>query len=124
MTPMFSFTCADLDMTYEAVYQELAAILEVETTEAVKAFAPDDAVARVRYHRRQASRRTIQAQLATKLGIDASHVYAAVGEEGARILLEALEARETTSEPRWSITTHPAAPVAPELSELEDAMAR
>jgi hypothetical protein len=121
MPKLLTFICPELDLSYEAVYQELASCLEIDLETAVERFAPDDAAARVRYHRRQTRRRSVQAELAEALGIDPAAVFAACGEEGARILLEALRAK-----PRWSIaTTRADAPAAvPLLDEIEDAMAR
>jgi uncharacterized protein (DUF2342 family) len=118
MPQLLSFVCAELNQPYEAVYTELAQFLEIDIESAVKRFAPDDAVARVRYHRRQLSRRGVQQQLADLLGIDSAPVFAAVSDEGARILLDALQAKKTLT-----LTTRVADE--PELlSELEDAMAR
>lgn len=113
MSRFMSFVCPDLNTTYEAIYLELAVHLELDLEETVARFAPDDAVARVRYFRRQASRRGVQQQLADRLGIDAGPVFAACTEEGARILLEALQARQdalmTANTPgRWSVTTRAA----------------
>ena len=115
MPTMLSFTCPELAMTYEAIYAELAGYLEITPHQAASGFAPDDAVARVRYHRRQAGRRGVQSELARALGIDEGVVYAAVGEEGARLLLEAMQA------PRWSITTRRAAPEGAHPAEAESA---
>lgn len=112
------FECPDLGITFEAVYQELADHLEMELEEVFLRFDPDAAAARVRYHRRQALRRGVQVELAEAMGIDAAAVYAACGEEGARILLEALRAKAA-----WTVTTHPASDLAL-IDELEDAMAR
>ena len=118
MPQLLSFVCAELNQPYEAVYTELARFLEMDIESAVKRFPPDDAVARVRYHRRQTVRRGVQQELAELLGIEAAPVFAAVSDEGARILLDALQAKKTLE-----ITTHVVE--APELiSELEDAMAR
>lgn len=100
------------------IYDELAAYLEMDLDAIAARFSLEEAEARIRYHRRQASRRSVQAELAEAMGIDAEAVFAACGEEGARILLQALRAK-----PRLSITTHPAAPTSL-LDELEDAMAR
>ncbi|MDB5099266.1 MAG: hypothetical protein JWM80_3687 [Cyanobacteria bacterium RYN_339] len=116
MNRMFSFRCAELGMSYEDVYMELAGYLELELTEAAVRFAPDDAVARVRYFRRQATRRGQQLALAQELGIDAGAVFSACGEEGARILLAALRAK-----PRLTITTRAAEQL---IDPLTDAMAR
>jgi hypothetical protein len=119
MNRMFSFVCAELDQSYEAVYTELAAYLELDLQEAALRFAPDDAVARVRYFRRQATRRSRQVELAEELGIDAEAVFAACGEEGARILLEAVRARRTVT-----ITTCVAAAPTELIDPLTDLMAR
>lgn len=115
MAQLLSFVCAELNQPYEAVYSELARFLELDIESAVKRFAPDDAVARVRYHRRQQLRRGVQQELAELLGIDAAPVFAAVSDEGARILLDALQARKGSRHVLGE----------PELiSELEDAIAR
>ncbi len=111
---MLTFTHIDMN----PVYDELAAFLEMDVEAIAARFSPEEAEARVRYHRRQASRRSVQAELAEAMGIQAEAVFAACGEEGARILLEALRAK-----PRLMITTHPAAPTSL-ISEIEDAMAR
>lgn len=121
MPQLLSFICAELNTPYEAVYAELAGHLELDLEATVKRFAPDDAVARVRYHRRQATRRSVQTQLAELLGIDAAPVFAACSDDGARILLDALLAARS---PVLNITTRMAEPEDRLLSELEDAMAR
>jgi hypothetical protein len=122
MAHLLSFICAELNSPYEEVYAELANHLEMDLEATVKRFAPDDAVARVRYHRRQASRRGVQNQLAELLGIDAAPVFAACSEEGARILLDALKAK---SNPALTLTTRVASPEDVQLlDELQDAMAR
>jgi hypothetical protein len=122
MAQLLSFICAELNTPYEEVYAELASHLEMDLEATVKRFAPDDAVARVRYHRRQASRRSVQSQLAELLGIDAEPVFAACSEEGARILLDALGGAPAPH--TLTITTSAAMPTVRLLDELEDAMAR
>lgn len=121
MPQLLSFVCAELNMPYEAVYTELASHLEMDLEATVKRFAPDDAVSRVRYHRRQAARRGVQQQLADLLGLDSAPVFAACSEEGARILLDALMARRP--QPTLTIETRLAEEPAM-ISELEDLMAR
>ena len=53
----------------------------------------DDAVSRIKYHRRQAGRRAVFQDLADEMGIDAQTVFSAVSADGARMLLEALQAK-------------------------------
>ncbi|MEB3223763.1 MAG: hypothetical protein VKS61_16940 [Candidatus Sericytochromatia bacterium] len=115
-----TFVCPELDMTYEAVYHELASYLEIDVEEAGCRFAPDDAVARVRYHRRQRQRQHIQRDLADILAIPLEDVYAAVTEEGARLLLESLRARDARRAPGWELTVREGAPLegAAELVEV------
>lgn len=120
MPQLLSFTCAELNAPYERVYEELAARLELDVETTVKRFAPDDAVARVRYHRRQETRRGVQQQLAELLDLDAATVFAACSEEGARLLMDALVAKRR---PTLTLTTRPAQEVEL-LGELEDLMAR
>ena len=93
MPKLMTFVCPELDATYEEVYRELALHLEMPVSEATKRFTPDDAVARLKYHRRQASRRAVFTELATELGIDAATVFAAVSADGAAILLDAIRER-------------------------------
>ncbi|MEB3197979.1 MAG: hypothetical protein VKP62_12325 [Candidatus Sericytochromatia bacterium] len=106
MPQFLTFVCPELDTTYDAVYSELARYLEMEPEEAMERFAPDDAVARVRYHRRQHQRRHVQLDLAEVLGISPADVFAAVNDEGARILLSALNAKKAQSS-GWEITVSP-----------------
>lgn len=93
MPKMLSFVCPELDVTYDQVYQELALMLEMSVDEAVKTISPDDAVARLKYHRRQAGRRAVFTELATELGVDATTVFAACSVDGAQILLDAIRAK-------------------------------
>lgn len=93
MPKLLSFVCPELDVTYDQVYQELAMMLEVPVDEAVKRFSPDDAVARLKYHRRQAGRRAVFTELANELGVDATTVFAACSVDGAQILLDAIRAK-------------------------------
>ena len=93
MPKMLSFVCPELDVTYDEVYNELAMMLEVPVDEAVKRFSPDDAVARLKYHRRQAGRRAVFTDLAVELGVDATTVFAACSVDGAQILLDAIRAK-------------------------------
>lgn len=120
MPRLMTFTCPELDVPYEAVYQELAAYLEIDVEEAVRRFLPDDAVARVRYHRRQRARRTVQQDLAEALGVDPAAVYAACGDDGARILLDALRAKAAGATWELSVT----AAKTPLIDELEDRICR
>jgi thymidine kinase len=109
MPQFLTFVCPELDTTYEAVYHELAGYLEMDVDDALVRFAPDDAVARVRYHRRQQQRRHIQVDLAEFLGISVEDVFSAVSDDGARILLTALQARRSAGA-GWEITVRPAEP--------------
>jgi hypothetical protein len=93
MRNMLTFTCPELDCTYEAVYRELALHLELGVQETIDSFQPDDAVARLKYHRRQARRREVFQELANELGIDATTVFAACNVDGAQLLLEAVRER-------------------------------
>jgi hypothetical protein len=93
MTKLMTFVCPELDVTYDEVYRELAQHLEMPLEDTVKRFTPDDALARLKYHRRQASRRAVFQELATEMGLDATTVFAAVSADGARILLDALRAK-------------------------------
>lgn len=92
MRNMMTFVCPELDLTYAEIYAELAQALEM-TPEEVLELSPDDAVARLRYHRRQASRRAVFTELAEMLGVDTMTVFSAVSAEGARILLDAVRER-------------------------------
>ena len=121
MAQLLSFVCAELNAPYEQVYAELAAHLDLDIESTIKKFAPDDAVARVRYHRRQASRRSTQLQLAELLGVDAEVVFQAVTEEGAKILMDAMTGPR---KPVVTITTRPALAPAELIDEMEDLMAR
>lgn len=93
MPKLMSFVCPELDATYDEVYRELALHLEMPVAETIKRHQPDDAVARLKYHRRQASRRAVFTELATELGIDAATVFAAVSADGAHMLLTAMRER-------------------------------
>lgn len=93
MRNMMTFVCPELDLTYDEVYTELAQVLEVTREEAARQFSPDDAVSKLRYHRRQANRRAVFTELADELGVDSMTVFSAVSAEGARILLDAVRAK-------------------------------
>lgn len=97
MRKLLSFICPELDVTYEEVYKELAQWLEITFEEAVVGFGPDDAVSRLRYHRREAGRRAVFQELADALGVDATTTFAACSPEGARILLDAINARRAVA---------------------------
>lgn len=123
MPRFMTFVCPELDTPYEAVYQELASYLEIDVETAARRFPPDDAVARVRYHRRQRQRQTVQLDLAEVLGVDPAAVYAAVSDEGARILLDALRAK--AAGPGWQMTVSVAAAApSPLIDEIEDMICR
>lgn len=93
MRNMLTFVCPDFDVTYEAVYRELSLHLEMPVQETLDRFSPDDAVAMLKYHRREARRREVFQELATELGVDATTVFAACSADGASILLDALRAK-------------------------------
>ena len=93
MPKLMSFVCPELDATYDEVYRELALYLEMPVGDTIKRFSPDDAVSRLKYHRRQASRRAVFQDLADELGIDAATVFSAVSADGAHMLLEAVRAK-------------------------------
>ncbi|MEB3285793.1 MAG: hypothetical protein VKN33_10950 [Candidatus Sericytochromatia bacterium] len=93
MRNILTFVCPELDTTYDAAYKELAQYLELSIEEAMNRFAPDDAIARLRYHRRQARRRAVFQELATELGVDATTVFSACSADGAQILLDALQSK-------------------------------
>ena len=93
MQKLMTFVHPELDQTYDQVYGELAQMLEMPFEETVKRFTPDDAVARLKYHRRQAARRAVFQELADELGVEASTVFAACSADGARILLDAVRAK-------------------------------
>ena len=93
MRNMMTFVCPELDTTYDAIYRELALHLEQGVQETMETFAPDDAVASLKYHRRQAKRRVVFQELATELGVDATTIYAACSVDGAQILLDAIQAK-------------------------------
>lgn len=122
MPRFMTFVCPDLDTTYEAVYRELAGYLEIDIEACAERFAPDDAVSRVRYHRRQHQRRTMQQELAEVLGIDPAAVFAAVNDEGARILLDALRVKALGT--GWQLTVSSAPTPEPLIDTLEDLICR
>jgi hypothetical protein len=93
MRNMMNFVCPEFDVTYEAVYRELSLHLEMPADQTVKRFSPDDAVAGLKYHRRQARRREVFQDLANELGVDATTVFSACSVDGATILLDALRAK-------------------------------
>ena len=94
MSKLMTFVCPELDMTYEAVYGELALHLEQPVEDTRREFAPDDAVANLKYHRRQAARRMVFSDLAAELGVEVFTVFAACSDvDGARLLLDALRAK-------------------------------
>jgi len=121
MPRFMSFVCPELDTTYEAVYRELAGYLELDVDVCAERFPPDDAVSRVRYHRRQLMRRNMQQELAEALGIDPAAVYAAVNDEGARLLLDALRVKALDT--GWRLTVTAGEPPAV-IDELEDLICR
>lgn len=93
MLKLMSFVCPELDVTYDEVYSELAQVLELTFEETSKRFSPDDAVARLKYHRRQAGRRAVFQELADELNVDVTSVFAACSADGAKILLDAVRAK-------------------------------
>ncbi len=93
MRAMLSFTCRELDLTYDEIYRELAIFLEQSPEEVCRKVSPDDATVLLKYHRRQAQRRRVFTDLADQLGVDAMTVFSAVSADGAMILLEALNAK-------------------------------
>lgn len=93
MRKLMSFVCPELDVTYDEVYRELALFLEMPVEDTMKRFSPDDAVARLKYHRRQASRRAVFSDLARELGLEETTVFSAMSVDGAEILLDALLAK-------------------------------
>jgi hypothetical protein len=97
MPKLMSFVCPELDATYDEVYRELALHLEMPVADTIKRFGPDDAVTRLKYHRRQASRRAVFTELAGELGIDAATVFSAVSADGAHMLLEAIRERRAAA---------------------------
>lgn len=97
MRKLMSFVCPELDLTYDEVYRELAQHLEMDVEETASRFTPDDAVARLKYHRRQTSRRAAFSELADELGVDVATVFAAVSVDGANILLEAIRAKRAVA---------------------------
>ena len=90
MRQLLTFVCAELDVTYDQAYRELALHLDLPVAETIKRFAPDDAVASLKYHRREARRRGVFHELAVELGVDPTVVFTAVNPDGAGVLLEAL----------------------------------
>lgn len=97
MRNMMTFVCPELDETYDAIYRELALHLEMPVQETLDRFPPDDAVARLRYHRRQAKRRGVFSELAAELGVDPTTVFAACTAEGAQMLLDAIHERRAVA---------------------------
>ncbi|MDB5099983.1 MAG: hypothetical protein JWM80_4404 [Cyanobacteria bacterium RYN_339] len=95
MRNMLNFVIPELDCTYEAAYRELALHLEQSVQETMDGFMPDDAVASLKFHRRQARRREVFQALATELGVDVTTVFSACNVDGAQILLDAVRARRT-----------------------------
>jgi hypothetical protein len=93
MRTMLTFVCPELDVTYDAIYRELALFLEMPVEETLVRFSPDDAVSRLKYHRRQARRREVFTALAGELGVDETSVYAACTVDGATTLLAAVRSR-------------------------------
>lgn len=97
MRKLLAFVCPELDSTYDEIYRELALALEMPLEDTIRRFSPDDAVARIKYHRRQAGRRAVFQDLADELGIDAQTVFSAVSADGARMLLEAMRAKRAAA---------------------------
>lgn len=97
MRKILSFVSPELDITYHEVYTELAAQVEQPLEDTIRRFPPDEAVATLKYHRRQADRRAASEALARALGIDPQVVFSACREHGARQLLSALEAQVATA---------------------------
>ncbi|MEB3330683.1 MAG: hypothetical protein VKQ33_15765 [Candidatus Sericytochromatia bacterium] len=93
MRNMMAFVCPELDTTYQEAYAELGRHLEMPVEDVIRRFPPDDAVARLRYHRRQARRRAVFQELADELDVDVTTVFAACSVDGAQILLDAVRSR-------------------------------
>lgn len=93
MRKILAFVSPELGITYEELYSELAASVELPVEATFRRFPPDEAVTTLRYHRRQAERRALCDELAGALGVAPQVVYGACHAEGARALLEALKTR-------------------------------
>lgn len=93
MRKILAFVSPELGITYHELYTELALHIGEGFEAATRRFAPDEAVTALRYYRRQAERRDTVAELSRALGVSAEVVFAATTPEGARLLLDALEAR-------------------------------
>jgi hypothetical protein len=94
MRKILSFVSPELGITYQELYGELAEHAETTFDEATRRFPPDEAVTALQYHRRMAERRAVYRELAGRLGVSVDVVFAACTTEGARKLLEALDAKD------------------------------
>lgn len=94
MRKILSFVSPELGITYQELYGELADRAETSFEEAIRRFPPDEAVTALQYHRRMAERRRTYEELAKRLGVATDVVFAACSTEGAKILLDALTAKD------------------------------
>ncbi len=95
MRKILSFVSPELGITYQELYGELADRAETTFEEATRRFPPDEAVTALQYHRRMAERRQVYQSLAERLGVSVDVVFAACTTEGAKVLLDALDAKAT-----------------------------
>lgn len=93
MRKILSFVSPELGLTYQELYEELADRAESTFDEVTRRFAPDEAVTALQYHRRMAERRQVFTELAERLGVSQETVFGACTTDGARLLLEALDAK-------------------------------
>ncbi|MNK53068.1 hypothetical protein D3C87_720190 [compost metagenome] len=94
MRKILSFVSPELGITYQELYGELADRAETSFEEVTRRFPPDEAVTALQYHRRMAERRQVYQQLAERLGVSADVVFSACTTDGARKLLDALDAKD------------------------------
>ncbi len=94
MRKILSFVSPELGITYQELYGELADHAETSFEEATRRFPPDEAVSALQYHRRMAERRRVFKQLAERLGVSTDVVFSACTTEGAKKLLDALDAKD------------------------------
>jgi hypothetical protein len=94
MRKLLTFVEPSLGLTYQDLYAELGDHLALHIEDTMRRFTPDEAPNVLRYHRRQLERRLEASRLAARLGVDVTVIHAACTAEGARVLLDALDARE------------------------------
>ena len=84
---------SDVGGSTPGLYRELASYLEVSIEDTAR-FSQDEAIALLKYHRRQRERREAALELARLLDVPTDVIFEAVTPTGTQLLLDALRAQK------------------------------